>query len=122
MPDDKAKWLAGLEVGDLVIVRSSHINDEFGRLDNIARITPKQFIVGRASCYRHRREDGDRIGNSGSYHSAWIEEPTTERLTAIATDRRRSELRYKIRQVRWKDQSLATLEAVIEVLAKAGKD
>lgn len=119
MPDDKATWLAGLQKGDPVVVRSSHTSDGFGRLDEIARITPKQFIDERGS--RYRREDGERIGDSGSYYSTWIEEPTAAREAAMATDRRRNELRYEIGQVRWRDHSLATLEAVVAVLAKAGK-
>jgi hypothetical protein len=116
---EKSDWLAGLEEGDPVLVRTSHIGDDFGRLGKIVRITPKQFVTERGS--RYRRTDGERIGLSGSYHSTWIEEPTTERKVAIAMDRKRSELRSKISQVCWRDQSLATLEAVAELVAKAGK-
>lgn len=116
---DKADWLAGLREGDPVVVRSSHIGDDLGRLGKIIRITPKQFVSERGS--RYRREDGNLIGNSGSYHSVWIEEPTAEREAALATDRRRTKLLCAIDGVRWRDCSLAILEAVVELVAKAEK-
>lgn len=111
---DKAKWLAGLKVGDPVVVMSTHIGNRHGHLTAVARFTPTQIVTEAGS--RFRRKDGKRTGVAG-YESAWLKETTAERETAIKAERT---LR-QVETIRWRDVPIATLEAVVELVSKAGK-
>lgn len=67
---EKSDWLAGLEVGDLVVVRSHF--PETKRIKRIARFTKTLIVTedGR----QFRRRDGHSPGESRPGH--WIEKPT----------------------------------------------
>lgn len=72
MPDDKAKWLAGLKGGDPVVVKSN-FSGRTVRVDRIKRFT-KTLIVTEWG-YRVRRRDGETP--SVEWHFAYtIEKPT----------------------------------------------
>jgi hypothetical protein len=68
---DKAKWLAGLQVGDPV--RLHYANHDHTRLRVIGHLTATMVVTedGR----RFRRRDGYKPGVH-TYYFGWIEEPT----------------------------------------------
>ena len=110
---EKTEWLAGLKVGDPVIVESTHIGG-IAYLATVERLTATQIIVGGTRA-RYRRQDGYRIGPY-SYHRSWIEEPTPEARAEI----RQTELLDRFRRRGcWDKLPLDTLEAVAELLEKA---
>lgn len=111
---EKSDWLTGLEEGDLVVEMSANPFDRHGRLATVARFTPKQIVTQHGR--RFRRDSGDCVGDSCSYRS-WIEEPTAERETAVKAD----DTLRQVESIRWKDVPVATLEAVLALVAKAGK-
>lgn len=102
----KTEWLAGLKVGDLVIVHISHFAG-VGCLTAVRRLTATQIVIGDGA--RFRRRDGDEVG-PGGYYRRYLEEPTPERRAVI----KHQQIVARLKQVRWKDLSLATLEAVTE--------
>lgn len=102
---DKATWLAGLKVGDRAIVGDHFVG--------IGRLTPQQFVTERGT--RYRRSDGCPVGN---HYGAELKEPTPERVNAIRHVRLAATLRHR---VAWGGLPLATLEAVNELVSKAGK-
>lgn len=65
MPDDKAKWLAGLEVGDLVTVKYSC--STAGYPGTITQLGASLIVVNNGSCFK-------RNGRQG-HHGLWLEKP-----------------------------------------------
>ena len=106
-----AEWLDRLQVGDPVIIA--------GRLAHVARLTKTQVIVkSRAgSDVRYRRKDGDRVGPNYSYSDSLME-PTIERRAELRKQQLVSFVRH---HVAWGQLPLVTLEAVAELVSKAGK-
>lgn len=72
MPDDKAKWLAELKVGDWVVVHSYLRRNK--RTERIARFT-ERFIV-TDSGRRFRRKDGYKPGGGSIVYFRWLDQPT----------------------------------------------
>lgn len=112
---DKADWLARLQVGDLVVVRSAHFLDRYdGQLATVARFTPMQIVTQTGA--RFRRKDGQRTGVAHCA-SVWIEKPTAE---MERTNKAQQTLR-QVESIQWKDVPTATLEAVLALVPKASK-
>lgn len=109
----KTEWLVGLKEGDPVVVQTSH-PDSKGWLTEVARFTATQLVTQDGA--RFRRSNGNGIDRRDWYGS-WIEEPTAEARAAI----RHHFLVNAMKRIVWKELPLATLEAVVELAAKAGK-
>lgn len=112
---DKTDWLAGLKVGDEVVVQSTHMGRGVGRLDKVERLAPTRIVLEQSDI-RFRRSNGRRTGSHG-YHSSWLEQPTADLVAAI----RQETLAGQLKDVNWWAQALATLEAVAELVAQARK-
>lgn len=111
---DDAEWLGSLQVGDLVIVESTHIGG-IKHLETIGRLTATQIILDNTTA-RYRRTDGYRIGPY-AYHRSWIEKPTPEARAEI----KHQEIVDQLKAIRWKELSLEILERVAELVKQAGK-
>lgn len=105
-------WLAGLQVGDEVVTMRSGVGCKHGTLTAVARLTPTQIITDGGG--RFRRMDGHGVGKSGYYFS-WIKKPSVTRLAAIKADSSFA----RVKAIDWNGVPLATVEAVLVLVAKA---
>lgn len=83
-------WLAALQPGDKVIVRSSGpLSDE--EVQEVTRLTATQIVIVRGNVtYRYRRDDGRRLGDSAyHYHCLTPYDPTAHE-------------EIRLRQLRWR--------------------
>lgn len=94
-------WLAGLKVGDRVMVWSTAVRRH--ELATVSRLTPTQIIDDTGT--RYRRSDGSAIGR---YAFRSLDEPTPKRLADV----RQCDLASKLRSTDWHALPLATLERV----------
>lgn len=102
---DRADWLAGLKRGDEVIVS--------GKIERVLGLTKTQIILEDG--VRYRRTNGCLVGLP---NAPALEEPTTARRTEI----RRRELTEFVRyRVKWHDEPLAVLEAVMALVTEGSK-
>lgn len=110
MPDDKAKWLAGLKVGDPVVVGDRH---GAGTLTTITRRVPTRINTDAGLDFDP--DTGYPIGRDLCYG---LLEPTTEQRQAIKQEWLANELHYR---TTWCRLPLATLEAVSELVTQSGR-
>lgn len=108
--EEEAAWRNQLKVGDTVVVDSGYgIRDLV--LAKVTRATATQIDAGHQT---FKRENGWRRGGSG-YHSAYLREPTPERVHVI----RRAHAVNRLRDVRWFDKPDSLVFAVVSLLAES---
>lgn len=100
------EFLEKLKPGDKVIIERS-----FGRrkLATVERITKTMIITQESQ--RFNRRDGHTVGPK-SYGSAWLLEPTQERLDEVEKFR----LMAKLRSTDWEKYSLSELQEIDKIL------
>ena len=108
-------WLATIKPGDMVIVNDGGWGNT-SRVTRVTRLTATQIVIqnGHAE-QRFRRSDGHVVGGTG-YHSAWLSEPTPQRVAEVRRAALRSRVFHAIRALDVKKSSDEQIEALARVL------
>lgn len=109
-----AAWLAGLSVGDEVIV----VGAGWGAMYALRTVTAARKAYVTVGERNFSRKDGHQTGDRG-FSGAYIEPPTDEKRAKITAAMERGRLLNRIGAARWRDLDTATLRAVAAALDAA---
>lgn len=119
MADDTLgrEWLARLQPGDLVIVRSVRAMGRTGAICKITKLTKTQIVIDRGNyTLRFRRDNGRECGGDCWSHQ-WLEEATPEACAVIRDERRRdAAIGVITSKIDWQKVPTEALELIVSII------
>ncbi len=103
-------WLAGLNVGDKVIVETFGTSKRPNYIGKVESLTRTRIRVGGSE---YNRETGTRRGDVGSWGGAQLCEATPEAMLKI----RAMQARIRLREMKWSEvpeEKLFRIEAILK--------
>lgn len=109
----REQWLAGLKVGDEIARQTSggwgsRIHADFLP---VTRLTARYIICGSQ---KFRKDDGHE---PGTYRGYYLSQPTDELKATLVEQSRKDEIVPRIERLKWRELSVATLEAILALAA-----